>query len=364
MAGALKSTVFIALVLTPTVAMSSVTCEITFRLLDTISLGTLQWDTRYSRARGEFVGDAGQVQCSKNVGGGALTQFNDRSDERRFSAGIISVAGFEGPSDLAQCQFRAGVVPTGSHFTISVTEASDADPENPQPVFPVPSIVASAIECVGTPDVCGDTTVGEFEECDDGGIVDGDGCSRLCEIERKCGDATGDGKVMASDALRILQRAVGLDVDCPTWICDVDGNGVRAGDALKILRESTQLPIAVHCSAPTKVVLRLLSSENFGSLHVSVDYADVSGDLDGQGDQVNCQALQPGIGASFNNKPTRTVAATFLSQTGVHGPGSLASCRFFPSGVVDSDDFQVTVTDATNNAGLPIEKPSIVAIPY
>lgn len=43
-------------------------------------------------------------------------------------------------------------------------------------------------DCTTTPPVCGDGDIGSPETCDDGNVVDGDGCSADCEVEEDCGD--------------------------------------------------------------------------------------------------------------------------------------------------------------------------------
>lgn len=55
---------------------------------------------------------------------------------------------------------------------------------------------------------------------------------------RACGDPSGDGAVLASDALLVLKSAVGSFPDCPAMCCDAIGglNGVRASDALAVLK--------------------------------------------------------------------------------------------------------------------------------
>ncbi len=62
-----------------------------------------------------------------------------------------------------------------------------------------------------------------------------------------CGDADGDGQVVASDALRILASAVGVG-SCPLARCDLDGDGrVAAVDALLDLRVVVGLPAVLGC---------------------------------------------------------------------------------------------------------------------
>ena len=54
--------------------------------------------------------------------------------------------------------------------------------------------------------VCGDTFVGPIEGCDDGNLIDGDGCSAMCLIENP-----GDGVVMCGN--KIYQCGDGIDND-------------------------------------------------------------------------------------------------------------------------------------------------------
>lgn len=62
-----------------------------------------------------------------------------------------------------------------------------------------------------------------------------------------CGDATGDGKLGASDALEALRTAVGSS-DCELCVCDVKNSGsVAASDALLILQAAVAIPVVLEC---------------------------------------------------------------------------------------------------------------------
>lgn len=63
-----------------------------------------------------------------------------------------------------------------------------------------------------------------------------------------CGDAICDGgEPKASDALAVLRKALGL-FECANAICDVDANGsVVASDALRVLQRSVLLPVPLLC---------------------------------------------------------------------------------------------------------------------
>ncbi|MFP6626154.1 MAG: hypothetical protein VCA74_03715 [Deltaproteobacteria bacterium] len=69
-----------------------------------------------------------------------------------------------------------------------------------------------------------------------------------------CGDADGNGTILASDALMVLKAAVGLvpESECPTDVCDVDGNcSVLASDALMVLQRAVGIinDAALSCPA-------------------------------------------------------------------------------------------------------------------
>jgi len=62
-----------------------------------------------------------------------------------------------------------------------------------------------------------------------------------------CGDATGDGRVTAVDALSVLRAAVGIGT-CSVHVCDFNGNGtITASDALAVLEMAVGLPADPKC---------------------------------------------------------------------------------------------------------------------
>lgn len=133
---------------TTTLGGPVVTCTIFLRLADDATLGSLQFDVDYSDAPGSFAGTGGDVECASLISG-ALASFNDKEDQDTLTAGIISLSGFTGPVNVADCTFTASVPVTPADFTVTVTEASDPDLN---PVTPTPGVVVvSPIECVGGP---------------------------------------------------------------------------------------------------------------------------------------------------------------------------------------------------------------------
>lgn len=125
-------------------------------------------------------------------------------------------------------------------------------------------------ECDEEADSCSNEN--NTEDCDDGNIcTDGDVCADgvcvpgeedpTCETtttttnttsttlcpENLCGDYNGNCEITASDALGILQAAVGIH-GCPLVVCDYTGDGkVSAIDALAVLRAAVELPSNPMC---------------------------------------------------------------------------------------------------------------------
>src|SRR5205085_574584 len=95
------------------------------------------------------------VDCASLIQG-SLASFNDKEGDETLTAGIISLEGFNGPVNVADCSFTASVQPTQADFTVAVTEASDPDLN---PIEPTPDvIIVSPITCEG-PVITTTTTV-------------------------------------------------------------------------------------------------------------------------------------------------------------------------------------------------------------
>lgn len=95
------------------------------------------------------------------------------------------------------------------------------------------------IELFTTLPVCGDSTVGPGEECDDGGTAVGDGCDDRCQREPLCGDGfvdtpetCDDGGVLDGDGCDSTCQREPMEIrDCdPTWCAWTLGAGPNGGD--------------------------------------------------------------------------------------------------------------------------------------
>lgn len=213
---------------------------------------------------------------------------------------------------------------------------------------------------------CGDGVVHVgVEECDHGAGNGPGACSDECRLMPQCGDPTADGRVTAADALRVLQRSVGLDVECPDWTCDTNQNGaVTAGDSLQVLQKSVKLPVTLRCGEPQWLVLRMTTPSPVGALQVEVDYSDAQGELAGDGAAVECTGQVEGATFAFNDGPGEVLSMAMVSLAGATEPRNVARCALVPSGPVRSFDFVVTVTEATTPGGEPLAGVQAKAIPY
>lgn len=132
---------------TTTTGEPPLTCTVVFHLEGDDTLGALQFKADYSNAPGSFSGQEGEVQCNSLVTG-ALPAFKDFDSEEFLNAGLIKLApGFQAPTDVVECIFKAFTQPVPSDFTVTTTEATDPDGVQ---IVPTPVVsVNSGIECTG-----------------------------------------------------------------------------------------------------------------------------------------------------------------------------------------------------------------------
>ncbi len=108
-------------------------------------------------------------------------------------------------------------------------------------------------------------------------VVSSAGPARGAALPRACGTADGASREpVASDALFVLRRAVGVAGTCGPCLCDANGSGgVGATDALLVLRRAVDGQTPLHCPVCTCRALSLLHS---GVRPSSVRVHDVDGD--------------------------------------------------------------------------------------
>ncbi len=163
-------------------------CDIVFVLEDDRELASLQWDTAYGRAAGDFDGSGTAVECT-NLVAGALASYNDNEGIHVLGGAMIDLSGFSGPRDLARCSFTATGAVLRRNFTVTVIDAADT---NANDVLPLPAVDISLAECEGpttttTVPVCGNGIPQSGEDCDDGNGSNTDACLNDC-TDASCGD--------------------------------------------------------------------------------------------------------------------------------------------------------------------------------
>ncbi|MBI5504408.1 MAG: DUF4215 domain-containing protein [Deltaproteobacteria bacterium] len=203
------------------------------------------------------------------------------------------------------------------------------------------------------------------DECDDGNLAGGDGCDGSCRLEADCGFFTKSGlRVTASDALLVLKTAVGLTSLCPMRSCDRDHDGsVTAVDALWTLRCAVGI-FPDGCVLPSRLVLRMISSEKLGALQVNMSYIDAAGHVVAKRDgKPACQVLVSSVSSALNWIPDQgELRLGMISLGGFQGPLDLLTCQYDPVSGPSLHDFRVTVVDASGLDTNATEPPPTVTL--
>lgn len=193
---------------------------------------------------------------------------------------------------------------------------------------------------------CGNGVTTDGELCDDGNTANGDNCSADCTgFPDGCGDADASGGVNADDAQQVVGSAVGLDVACPRWACDVNGNkAITVVDGSLVLQKAVGIAVATDCN--DRVVIRLETPALLGALQLEIDHRVASGTFYETRGQVRCSRLAPGLFAAADTGSVLSLG--FVSLAGIQGPVDLAECSFRRFGPPTPNEFAVTVLDASS----------------
>ena len=123
---------------TTTTVVGGSVWDIEFSLDDAVTLGALQYAVDYSAAGGDFVDMADQVNCTSPLSaGGAFVTFNDEDATMTLNFAAVALAGFTGPTVVANCEFQSAAMPVAGNFGINVIDASDPALN---PVVPLPGV--------------------------------------------------------------------------------------------------------------------------------------------------------------------------------------------------------------------------------
>lgn len=201
--------------------------------------------------------DEGNARCSNTPSQAACDNglFCDGVEQCRAIQGCVTATPVDCSAESNQCQ--AGFCDEALDACSSSNTNEGQACDDADPCTTGDSCAGGKCVGTGTPNcgVCGNGLVEPTfsEDCDDGDALFelGEACSALCKFI-PCGKPTDSRGVRPSapDALFTLRAAV-LLVSCVKSTCDVDGNGsLFASDALLILQAAVGLPVVLRCPAP------------------------------------------------------------------------------------------------------------------
>jgi hypothetical protein len=198
----------------------------------------------------------------------------------------------------------------------------------------------------------------------------------------QCGDATGDGSVLVTDALAILQAATGLPTFCSPLVCDCTGGagGITATDALVIMQVAVSLASVADLRCPTAArfwIEQLLDAIRIDTprptvharnlFHLSVALWDVWVAYDIQTAAVPYLAAEtppsPADADSARSTAMSFAAYRILTHRFAASPGAATSQAAFDAGM-DALGHANEANDYADDTGYaPVNEPLIVKLP-
>ncbi len=156
------------------IAEAQPSCEVVLSAMSSATIGALNVTVDYSQAAGTFDGVGTAVDCS-DLSGAGLAAFFDDDAAGLLKLGWVDTSGIGPSTPLTSCRFTptTQASPRRTDFQLTVTNASDLSSS--------PISVNVAITELN------------------------------CSPDDSCGDVNGDGQITATDALSVLQKAVGID---------------------------------------------------------------------------------------------------------------------------------------------------------
>ncbi len=271
-------------------------CNIIFAVEDAASYGSLQFDVDYADAPGGFAGSDGDVECAGLAGD--IPQFNDKENQQILTAGTISVSGFDGPADVAECTFNGTIPPVADDFAIEVTDATDP---NLDAIVPTPVVFVRDVDCASG----GSTTT----------------------LPNDTTTTTTTSSTSTSST----------STTSTSTTSTTEGSGENA-----------------------EVVFSVESEFVLGSLQIAVDYSSAAGSFAGDGENVLCEDLIGGssITAYYNDVDTKQLNLAVVAIFGFNTPSEIARCRF--DGTPLPEHLPVSVVQATDTDLNTIDPSTVV----
>lgn len=151
-------------------------------------------------------------------------------------------------------------------------------------------------------DFCGDGKLDDLlaEECDDGNLLSGDGCSSFCQVEDLCGNGRVDEGEECDDGND--QEGDGCDSNCTFSAC---GNGIQAPGEV-CLTPAGSFPVGTH---PSSLVAADFDGDGLPDLAIANEFSNNVTILFKDGSGLFASLLTLPLGAGAN--PRDIVAADF-----------------------------------------------------
>ena len=222
-------------------------CPVSFfveELAAPVALAHVAFDIRYTPPAVVFTGSGAAVECSSPVANAQAT-FDD-DDGGTVEVALDSEQGIPTLFQLlAVCAVRMNAAEDAAGIT--VTEVVETDTQG-QPAFvPVQILLPTPDDCtaLATTTLPPVTTTSTSTTS----IVTSTTSTTTTLASPACGDPVSDDRVTASDALFVLQAAVGAAA-CVDCVCDANASGqVTASDALRVLNFAVGQPVSLDCPA-------------------------------------------------------------------------------------------------------------------
>jgi len=112
--------------------------ELVFRLLDSVTVGALQFSLDFRGVALDIAAKAGQAECYSGLSSALVATAGVA--ERELRVGIASTAGFSGPVDVLYCKTTSSEPPPIEGLVVRVEDASRLDSA---PVSPWPTVSLS-----------------------------------------------------------------------------------------------------------------------------------------------------------------------------------------------------------------------------
>ncbi len=166
----------------------------------------------------------------------------------------------------------------------------------------------------------------------------------------------------------LLRRAVGQNLVCPDYVCDVDGSGaITATDALMILRRAVGSEVPLNCGPVTSVMFRVESGVPMVELELLVEFDASVGDFVEEAGGLLCRAIDGAVSVSATRLSRQALRIELFSPGAVLvSPSNTVRCEFAPAvSELRESDFDLTVTGASdaNSVGV-VPLPAVRAIPW